>query len=295
MTKHEQEHFAELDAAVDAIRSLSIPVGPSEDLVTSTVGALQARETSAAHSTVRPTRRETMIRFAKYGTLGTAASIALLVFGSLFIGGVTGQSAFAQVVQNVSEAKSAAYSLVQKIGNQPTLQCESSYADGFIRTDIAGQFTFIANVQTRDVLQLVPSQKLAIRSKVDGNTQQTPPSIVDVMKEMTEDAGELVETITGDDGRELDVYRVSKIPSFMGSGEVDEDGTFNVWVDRETKLPTRIKLRMKMGPQGTPIEMDFDNFRWNPQFPPGHFDMVVPEGYQLQPMPAAAQQPDSTE
>ena len=81
---------------------------------------------------------------------------------------------------------------------------------------------------------------------------------------------------------------VSKLPSFMGAGKVDEDGTFNVWVDPKTNLPTRIKLRMRLGPQNSPVELDFDNFRWNPEFPPGHFDMVVPEGYQLMPAQAAS-------
>ena len=52
-------------------------------------------------------------------------------------------------------------------------------------------------------------------------------------------------------------------------------------------IDTSSIVEMTMGPQNTPVEMDFTNFRWNASFPPGHFEMTVPEGYQLRSAPAA--------
>ncbi len=283
MTNHEQDNFEELEAAVNAIKSHST-AGPSEGLVTSTVEALQANVRSAIDSPELPhTRREMMFRFAKYGTLGTAASIAIVFAGSVFFSSLTSQSAFAQVIKNVREATSAKYTLVQKIGNQPAMNCVSSFSGGVVRTEVKGQFIYLADSQTKHTLQLLPAQKIAYRSKIDGDALEQPISIADAMKEMTEEDGKLVETIA-QDGKTIDIYHVSKLPSFMGAGKIDDDDTFKVWVDRKTQLPTQIKVRTKMGPQKLPFELDFTDFEWNPKFAPGMFDMTDPEGYQILPM-----------
>ncbi|MGB7343247.1 MAG: hypothetical protein WBD20_03485 [Pirellulaceae bacterium] len=282
MTDHEQNEFPELSRAITAINSQSFTDGPTSDLVTSTVEALQANDKSVASTLKQPVnRREKMIRLAKYGTLGTAASIALVVVGSMLLSGLPGQNAFAQVIQNVREATGAKYTVTQKLGKQPAMTSESCFSDGIIRTEVAGHIIVFANAQTGETLQLIPAQKLAIPGKSGEKALAQPLSVADVMKEMTEDHGELIETITEDDGTKLDVYRVSQLPSFMGNGKVSGKDGFKVWVDSATKLPTRIKVDMTMGPANSVVELEFSDFQWNPTFPPGHFDMTVPDGYKV--------------
>lgn len=223
-----------------------------------------------------------MIRLAKYGTLGTAASIALVVVGSMLLSGLPGQNAFAQVIQNVREATGAKYTVTQKLGKQPAMTSESCFSGGIIRTEIPGQFIFFANTQTGESLQLIPALKSATQGKTGGNAMDQPVSVADVMKELTQDHGELIETTTEADGTKLDVYRVSQLPEFMGKGQVSDKDGFKVWVNSATKLPTRIKVDMTMGPANSVVKLEFSDFQWNPAFPPGHFDMTVPDGYKVQ-------------
>jgi len=283
MTHHEPNEFSKLNRAIDAINSQSITDGPPSDLVTSTVEALQANDTPAAPTLRRSVnRREMMIRLAKYGTLSTAASIALVVAGSMLLSSLPGQNAFAQVIQNVRDATGAKYTVTQKLGRQQAMTSESSFFGGIIRTEVPGQFIFLADTRTTETLQLVPAQKLAIKGKTGGDALAQPVSIADVMKEMMEDHGEFVETTTDADGRELDVYRVSQLPAFMGKGKVLDKDEFMLWVDPDTELPTRIKVSTTMGPANSALELEFIDFQWNPVFPEGHFDMTIPEGFKVQ-------------
>lgn len=280
MTNPEQDKFEELEIAIQAIQNQ--PTGTlSEDLVTSTVEALQDQETVSTRSLQqrRHNRRETMIRLAKYGTLGTAATIMIAMTGSMVITTLTTASAFGQVVENVRKAESASYKLIQKIGSQPVMNFQSSYSGNVIRTEIPGQLIYLADTKERKALQLIPSQKRAIRSVIEGESLEQPLSVADIMKEMTEELGELVETVN-QNGKLLDVYKVRELPNFMGVGKLSGDDDFRIWVDQATQLPTRIAVRLEMGPQKTPIAMTFTDFKWNHHFPPGHFEMTIPADYQ---------------
>ena len=289
MTHHEQDDLSDLpdvpdlDRAIQAMNAQTLPDGPPESLVTSTVEALRAHEMSDAAEMRRTTnRREIMFRFAKYGTLGTAASIAIVLGLSAVMSGLSSQTAFAQAIQNVRDAAGAKYKLTQKLGSQPPMTSESAFFGGIIRTEVAGQFVFLANTQTRETLHLIPSQKIALRGKAGGAAMDQPFSISDIMKEMTEEHGELVQTIIDQDGTKTEIYRVTEFPDFMGKGKMTGEDEIKVWVDSATKLPTRIEVHGKMGPKGSLVNLEFTDFEWNPIFPAGHFDMTIPDGYLVQ-------------
>ena len=289
MTHHEQDDLPdlpdapELDRAIQLMNAQSPVDGPPESLVTSTVEALQAYELSDAAELRRTTnRRDLMFRFAKYGTLGTAASIVAVLGFSALLSGLSSQSAFAQVIQNVRDATGAKYKLTQKLGNQPSMTSESSFSGGIIRTEVAGQFIFLADTQTRETLQLIPSQMIAQRGNAGGDAMDQPFSIAEIMREMTEEHGEFVQTIDGQNGMKTEVYRVKEFPDFMGKGKMSGEDEIKVWVDSATKLPKRIRVHGKMGPAGSLVELEFTDFEWNPVFPAGHFDMSVPDGYRIQ-------------
>ena len=217
MTEHPPEDFERLDRAIASIRDVS-PDAPPEDLVTSTVEVLQEKENSRPADPLAAgqlSRRELMFRFAKYGSLGTAASIALIAFGITVLNSLTSQPAFAQVIQNVRDATGARYVLRQKIGSQPAMECVSSFQGDLVRTEVPEQFIHLANIRTREMLQLVPSTKQAFQGKVGGKPLDGPFDLAAVMKQMTEDSGRRIEE-TREDGKQIDVYRVDKLPDFSG-------------------------------------------------------------------------------
>jgi len=274
--------FDELDAAVNAIRSQTT-TDPSEDLLDSTVETLQANDTSIDHSvTVNDpfSRREMMFRFAKFGTAGIAATLAVILLGSTLLSGVTGQAAFAEVLESLRNAKGARYSLVQKFGELPVMNCQGAFSGKFVRTEVPKQFVYLANVESRKFLQLVPNQKMAVRGKFDDGTQQ-PVNIRELMSDLTEDQTKLVETIE-ENGKVIDVYRIDQLPKFMGMGKLSEKDSFKIWVDRHTQLPTKVRIRTTMGVDAMPIAMDFSKFEWDPAFPANFFEMKVPDGYKTQ-------------
>lgn len=277
----EQNGFDELDAAVGAMQSQST-TGPSEDLLASTVEALQAQDsTDRTSNDARASRRDMMFRFAKFGSLGVAATLALVFFGSTLLSGLTGQSAFAEMMDKIRDAKGASYSLVQKFGDLPKMDCQGSFSGKIVRTEVPGQFIYLANVETREMLQLMPNEKTAIQGKVAGGPQQ-PMSIPDLMQDMTEDDTKLLKTID-EDGKTIDVYEVTKMPAFMGMNKLSDKDSFKIWVNRETQLPTKVSIRTAMGvDRAVAIEMDFSNFKWDPKFPADHFKMKVPTGYEIQ-------------
>ena len=193
--------FNELEAAVQAIRSQPTS-SPSKDLYASTVEALQDQVSTDRSNTDGPdqtvkepsSRREMMFRLAKFGTAGIAATLAIILFGSTLLSGLTGQTAFAELLENIREAKGARYSLVQKFGDMPAMNCKGAFSGKVVRTEVPKQFVYLANVETRKFLQLMPVLKIAMRGEVAGGPQQ-PVSIRDLMKGLTEDQTTLVETV----------------------------------------------------------------------------------------------------
>ena len=243
MTEHQHEDFELLEQAVEAFETQALDLEPPLDLVTSTVEVLQAKENSSAHLTSADslgterdgtTRRELMFRFAKYGSLGTAAAIGMVALGSMF-GIFSARPALAQVIQNVREATGARYTLRQKIGNQRELTMRSSFNGNLIRTEVPDQFVMLANVQTREMLHLIPSMKQAFRGQVDGVKIDGPISIAQIMREVTEDSGEVIETIN-QDGQLIDVYDVKELPEFFGQGKLTDTDRFRMWVDRKNAV-----------------------------------------------------------
>ncbi|MEM9645075.1 MAG: hypothetical protein AAF989_08770 [Planctomycetota bacterium] len=271
----------DLETAVVAFKNQTTSSEPPQELTLATIEALRKESANAPPipTVLQPrNRREMMIRIAKYGTVGTAATILIAFGATLMLPGFASRSAFAQVIENVRSVKSAKYRLVQQAGNQPAVTLKSAFHDGVIRTEAPGKFVFLADTKTGQTMQLLLGPKVAVPGRVDQDSTMPPVRIADVVGEITGDDAEHVDTVQVD-GKTQEVFRVSKLPAFMGGGEIQDEEHFHVWVDSETRMPTKIDLRTKMKQSEILVGMVFDQFSWDPEIEPSDFELKPPVGF----------------
>lgn len=286
-----------VETATAAMTSEPLPQGPSESLIASTVEAMQ----SVSHSITKPgnlgndpisgnhspladaqtSRREMMIRVARYGTLGTAASIAIVLLGSLIINQLTLTPAFGQVLENIRNASAVTYVMTQKLGAQNELKFDCAILGPKMRMESPGAQIILVDTTTRDSMLLLLPQKLAVKGKMGGDPTAKALSLREVLAEIADEHAKLVREET-QSGRQIDIFDVAKLPAFLGQGAIGEDDVFRIWVDHETQLPIRVALKLKQtGPQRGSADMEMTNFDWNPSVKPADFEMVVPNGFKV--------------
>jgi len=267
--------------AFEALSDSPIPKGPSPDLVASTVEALLASQD--APDTVRQLkRRKLMFRIARYSGFAAAASI-LVVFGVWFLAVNGGAGvAFADVVQNVKEAKSVTLICRQKIGRQPELEFKWSLQGNAIRMEIPGQLTMIGDIQQKKGLQLDHIRKIAyqIPAHNDVVASNFTNPIEQFRKIRPKDARRLGEEQVN--GQKTIVYQLEKF-EFM---DLIAEGEMKIWVDPATELPVKIQVglnsRHGSKAEDRPFDtvMTFERFKWNKHLDPKLFSLEIPEGYE---------------
>ncbi|MBC8869105.1 MAG: hypothetical protein H8E44_06790 [Planctomycetes bacterium] len=266
--------------AFEALSDSPIPRGPSPDLVASTVEALLASQD--APGTIRQLkRRKLMFRIARYSGFAAAASI-LVVLGVWFLAVNGGAGvAFADVVQNVKEAKSVTLTCRQKLGRQPELEFKWSLQGNAIRMEIPGQMTMIGDIQQKKGLQLDHLRKIAYQVPAHNDLAASFANPIEQFRKIRpEDARRLGEEQVGE--QKAIVYQLEKF-EFMG---IKAEGEMKIWVDPGTELPVKIQIglnsRRGSKAEDRPFDtvMTFERFTWNKRLDPKLFSLEIPEGYE---------------
>src|SRR5262245_4527384 len=122
MSENQQPNHDPLEEAIGAFRRMTVPDGPPDAEVLAQLGT-GPRDTAGPHSIPFPWRRRYLMRLLIPSAAATL--LALLVGGLLLMNG-TAPVAFADVVENVKNAKSVTYVLKEKFESQAALEQEQT-------------------------------------------------------------------------------------------------------------------------------------------------------------------------
>ena len=240
------------------------------------------------------------------GKLAVAAIIVLAVLiGVFLIGGRGTGAAFGKVIESVSNAGSARFSMKEKMGGQPAFVVKVYIQGQKMRLDMIGGegedemlqslksemerlnltafMSTIVDFATREVLDLDHFRKTYRKHGLDDQAAaaSTGANLIEQFRKIrSEDAQWLRDE--SQDGRKIGVYLVTHV-NLMGikadlSGREGERMT--VWVDSKTDLPVKILLEMSTYREGTSRDwFEFCAFVWNESLDPALFSLEIPEGY----------------
>ncbi len=279
MTDNHQEKPDMLDAAVQSLREMPIPDGPSPELVASTLEALHSSQPTPDEIRLQE-RKARMFRIARYSSL-IAATVALAtVLGWLTFTENSTNLAFGDVIQNVKAAKSVQLVSKQKFGKQPEMEFNWYIQGDHIRMEIPDQMIVVTNLKKKQSVMFYPSRKIAYQSTVPKDAAKSFNNIFHQLRNLRSDGVKR----RGDkkvNGQNALVYELEKI-DFLG---IKGKGLMTIWVDPRTKLPimVRIAANTQRGAKDTDRPFDttltFKKFEWNKKFDPKIFSLEVPKDY----------------
>jgi hypothetical protein len=301
MTDRNDKPMDLLEQALAALREAPVADGPSPRLVASTVEALQTAMIPPDVVRLRERRRK-MFRIARYST--TAAAVALLVIGAagLFLMDRTASLAFAQVVENVKNAKCVAF--VTKIptivegSRMGTLQ-QKWYVQGDVyrmelpsaQEDVQAPpeappalMAMIADFKQKKALQIEFNRKTAKWIKGDDKMWlKMAKSFANPIEQLRQLKGDDAERVGVEElnGRKTEVYRLKKTDIFMGL-RLTGGETAKLWVDPKSGLPIRIAVERPADSKEKAPLVVFEQFRWNEPLDTDLFKLVVPKGFTIE-------------
>jgi len=282
----EHEAANVLDQATEALRDAAVPPGPPDQLVASTLEAMETLDN--APGAARPGRRRIlMLRIARY-MIPAAAAIVLIVFMvSSFLVEPDGGAAFADVIKKVTKAKGIHFQMTQKIGRGPSFSARYYIQGKTMRMEIPGMMTMIANFETKKAIQLNPMARTANRWTLDDEA-------VAMFGKMLVNPIEHFRSLKGEDAqaigqrivaaRKVDVYRLKKF-DIMGmrvDAEKSNDAQLTILVSHDSGLPVRIMIEASSHTEGKSDDwFIFDEFTWDPPMKAELFSLEAPKGYRV--------------
>jgi hypothetical protein len=296
MTDRDGQANDVLDRALAALCEAPVPEGPSPQLVASTLEVMQPM-TGPPTVRIDEKRRQFMFRILRQGGSAAAAVAIVAVAGWLFLTDRTAVLAFADVVQNLKDAKSMTCVTEMPTiikGTKRGILLSKLYIQGdVLRNEIpSAQPDAEVAADAPPLLMVVildAKQKKALMLECVGKTAKVlsgddkvwaamATSMIDPMKQLRQlkeqDADRL-----GDedlDGVKTQVYRIHRTDIFMGM-RIGKDEMAKLWVDPKSGLPVRLVV-------GDPTDKEkmffvFKDFHWNVDLDPELFNLNVPKGY----------------
>jgi outer membrane lipoprotein-sorting protein len=288
-----------LEQAIAAFRSIPVSEGPPPQLEAATIEVLQS--SARSHGDRLDKRRKLMFRIARYGSVAAAAVIVAGLAGWLFLLDRTAAHAFADVVENVKNAKSVTFvtkmptiiqgtkkgTLRQKFYVQEDvyrMEIPSAQEDVQVPPDAPPIVAvLIADAKQHKVLMLDMVNKTASKIEADEKTwQEMAKAFADPIKQLRQLKDQDAERIGPAlwEGKKTEVYRLKKTDIFMGM-TVTPPEIAKLWVDLASGLPVRIAIERPADDGKVETIFSFEQFAWNDSFPPDWFKLEVPKGFTL--------------
>lgn len=298
MTERNDQPTDLVDRAAAALRRAPAPDEPPPHVAAATVEALQAA-VSAEIARIRERRRK-MFRLARNGSAAAAAVLLLVVAAWLFLMDRTAAPAFADVVENVKNAKTATFvtklpTIIQ--GSQRGMLQQKWYVrDGAWRTEIPsaqGDFpavpdlppvlvAVVVDAAQKKALQIDYVRKTAKWLPVDDKAweQMTKTNAIEQLRKLkSEDAERLGEEELN--GAKTEAYRLKKGETFMGA-HLGRGETAKLWVDPKTGLPVRIVVDAPADAEDKTPQIILEQFRWNEPLDADLFKLEPPKDFKIE-------------
>ena len=284
--RNERHEIDILDRATAALRDTPIPAGPPPQLAASTTLKLE----NLATSPNRLPRRNRVVTIVRYCRLLPPPSCLVVVAVAFWLIDRNATFTFAQVVDNVTKAKSVSFVVHQKIGKQPELETRMFIRGDVVRYEIADFATIIMDWNKRKGLELDTrwqgtikdkiARKIDLEGRVPKDDVRNP---IDRLRHIKEGSKDYAQRLGDEvlDQRNCQVYQVrgAKDASML----VPSD--FKLWVDAKTGLPVKIHA------QDENISLLYEDFKWNEPLQDDLFSLTVPKDYRLEELTPAVVKP----
>ncbi len=271
-----------LDQATAALRESAPAGGPPAALVAATVAALESPDVAPA-VVPRPQASKSRYRAIRYSGLAAAVAAVVLV-GVLWLLDRTATLTFAQVVENIRNAKSVTFTMTSRLPAHPNVQGapaeleeKMSIQGDRIRVEIPGA-AIIGDLREGSGLELNLNEKIAAKYTFDVNDKTLRAEMfqnpVERLRNLKEEIKGNFEQLADEEleGRKCQVYRVKARPK-DALGLVPDQ--FKLWVDVKTGFPVKIQAADENQ------SLVYDHFQWDRPLDEKLFSLEVPEGYQL--------------
>jgi outer membrane lipoprotein-sorting protein len=268
---HESDR--ELDDIVDALRDMQVPSGPTDSFRRRLVDRLATQSKTSAPAGVHPdSRRKTMKR-----VFSIAATLLVI---SAVLGWLASQnrspagSAFAQMLQQVSKARTATYTTqVDMRGQSPMYVKAMVLEPDWVREEMNGEdyrHVIVFNMRERKSLTLMPATKKAVLRRMLAGPATPPKSAIEQIREVRESSAEFLgrEQV---DGQETLKYRCDH-----------PMGHFLLWFNPDNNLPVKAVTSEASGDAEAFVTITFTNFQWNVPLEESLFTLEAPAGYELE-------------
>ena len=184
-----------------------------------------------------------MFHIARYGGLTTAAALLIALIGSFWF--LDSNSAFADVLKAVNEARSVSFTMASQLGHGPATGIKFHQQGNVIRYEMPGIMLVMADLGPKEAMQLDLQTKRAFKWKMDDDQvrifRQELIDPIEVFDRLTdrdaEKAGE--EEV---DGQKTVVYRVKKAEFFGIKFKNADNASLTVWVNPQTELPVEVLM-----------------------------------------------------
>ncbi|MGB2866400.1 MAG: DUF2092 domain-containing protein [Sedimentisphaerales bacterium] len=203
--------------------------------------------------------------------LAAAAVIIIAVFVGIHQFGGDGASvAFADIVEQLANARTMTYSVVTRtpVESMPTLRLQMAFKEpGYMRTTTADGYINVIDWAQNKGISLWPPKREYIdfeASNYQHDSAQDPFMVVEKLRTLPDQADEVL----GEkeiDGRVLQGFRVTK-----------DDMINTVWIDPQTAQLVRVEIEYTNAPGMNTIMTDF---QFNAELDDSLFSLVPPEGF----------------
>jgi outer membrane lipoprotein-sorting protein len=235
-----------------------------------------------------------------------AAAAVIIVAAFFVISQISSPtSAFAKVIEKVTNAESISFTLKQQLGNPPAFIGKMYIQGEKIRMDMTGAEgdqpgldklreemkrrnltafqSMIGDFKAKEAIDLDHFRKTFKKRQLDDRAVDhfTQTNLVEQFRSVKpEDAQRTGEE--SQNGRKVDVYVVRHVDLIGIKAELsgEEGQRMTVWVDRASSLPVKILLETSFHVEGKSRDwIEFSEFTWNEPFDENLFSLQAPEGY----------------
>jgi outer membrane lipoprotein-sorting protein len=198
-----------------------------------------------------------------------AAAAVIVIAGLVYIQFLTGTNAYAQVVQEIRNARTVVYTLITQInqGNGETVKTDMAYKEpGHLRTSTVDGYVCIGDFANGKMISIVPGggYTLGEIKNLDKTGAQGPFASIEAMKALPAKADENLGT-KEIDGIACEGYRVTQ-----------GDLTTMVWLDAKTGDLVQVEQKYTSAPGMNRI---MKNIKFDVVLEDSLFSLTPPAGY----------------
>jgi len=232
--------------------------------------ALKAHEQTGTQS---PFEKANIWRtIMKSRTTKLAAAAVVVIAGVLCVQFLTGTNAYAQVVQEIRNARTVVYTVITQTnqGNGETVKTDVAYKEpGLLRMSTVDGYVIILDSTSGKVISIVPTLQMYTIGDVKNllnniDTTKGPFDSIESMKKLPAKADEHLDP-REIDGVICDGYKVKQ-----------GDLTTTVWIDAKTGDLVQVEQKYASAPGMNKI---IKNIKFNVVLDDSLFSMTPPEGY----------------